>query len=53
MQELLFGLAGSYGALCVPSVFISVTEKEHNFQTNENIALPHLKRKKERNTQLI
>ena len=30
----------------VPNVFIFVTEKEHNSQTDENIALLHLKRKK-------
>ena len=34
------------GTLCVPNVFIFVTEKEHNFQTEKNIALLHLKRKK-------
>ena len=31
---------------CVPNVFIFVTEKEHNSQTDENIALLHLKGKK-------
>ena len=30
----------------VPNVLISVTEKKHNFQNNENIALLHLKIKK-------
>ena len=32
--------------LRAPNVFIFATEKEHNFQTDENIALLHLKRKK-------
>ena len=31
--------------LCVPNVFIFITEKEHDFQTDENIALLHLDRK--------
>ena len=30
---------------CVPNVFIFVTEKEHNFQRNKNIASFQLKRK--------
>ena len=46
MQELLFWLVGWNGTLCVPDVFIFVTETENNFQTNKNIALLHLKRKK-------
>ena len=32
----------------VPNVFIFVTGKEHNFQTNENITLLHLKKKKKK-----
>ena len=44
MQELFFGWAGWDGTLRLPNVF--VTEKEHNFQTDENIELLHLKRKK-------
>ena len=31
---------------CVPNVFIFVTEKEHNSQTDENIALLQFKGKK-------
>ena len=34
------------GILCVPNVFIFVTGKEHNIQTNKNIVLHHLKKKK-------
>ena len=36
---------GRDGTLCVPNIFISITEKEHDFQTDENIALLHLERK--------
>ena len=46
MQELFFGWAGWDGTLRLPNVF--VTEKEHNFQTDENIELLHLKRKKKK-----
>ena len=52
-QELFFwqwrGREGGLDeTLRVPNdyVFIFATEKEHNFQTDENIALLHLKRKK-------
>ena len=34
--------------LCVPNVFIFVTGKEHNIQTNKNIVLHHLKKKKKK-----
>ena len=34
---------------CVPNVFIFVTEKEHNSQTRENIALLHLRERKKPN----
>ena len=35
-----------HGALYAPNIFISVTVKKHYFQTDKNIALGHLKRKK-------
>ena len=38
--------------LRAPNVFIFATEKEHNFQTDENIALLHLKRKKKNLSEL-
>ena len=38
-------LAGVEMGHCVPNVFIFVTEKEHNFQKNKNIASFQLKRK--------
>lgn len=34
-----------------PNIFISVTVKEHYFQTDKNIALVHLKRKKKTSRQ--
>ena len=40
------------GKFVFPNVFIFVTEKEHHFQKNENIALLHLRRKK-KNTSFI
>ena len=40
------GRGGLDETLRAPNVFIFATEKEHNFQTDENIALLHLKRKK-------
>ena len=48
MQELLFffGWVGWDGTLCLPDASMFVTEKEHNFQKNEKIALCHLKRRK-------
>ena len=46
MQKLFFGWAGCDGALFVRNVFIFEKENEHNFQTDENIALLQLKRKK-------
>ena len=40
------GRGGLDETLRAPNVFIFATEKEHNFQTDENIALLYLKRKK-------
>ena len=40
------GRGGLDETLRAPNVFIFATEKEHNFQTDENIALLNLKRKK-------
>ena len=40
------GEGGLDETLRAPNVFIFATEKEHNFQTDENIAFLHLKRKK-------
>lgn len=40
MQESFFGWTGYDWILYVPNVF--VTEKEHDFKTDENIALLHL-----------
>ena len=40
---------GRDGTLCVPNVFNFITEKEHDFQTDENIALLYLERKKKLN----
>ena len=58
-QELFFwqwrGREGGLDeTLRVPNdyVFIFATEKEHNFQTDENIALLHLKRKKKNLSEL-
>ena len=42
---MFLGLEGRDGTLCVPNVFFFVSEKEHNFQKNENIALLQFKRK--------
>ena len=47
-KSYFFGWASYNGALCVHNVFIFVTEKEHYFQMDENIALLHLQRKKEK-----
>ena len=46
------GRGGLDETLRAPNVFIFATEKEHNFQTDENIALLHLKRKKKNLSEL-
>ena len=46
MQDLFFLARWVEMVYYVPNVLISVTEKKHNFQNNENIALLHLKIKK-------
>ena len=46
MQDLFFLARWVEMVYYVPNVLISATEKKHNFQNNENIALLHLNRKK-------
>ena len=43
----LFLAVGWDETLRIPNVFIFVTEKEHNFPTNENIAIRHLRERKQ------
>ena len=41
MQELVYNWVCCSRTLCERIVFMFVTEKEHNFQKNENIVLLH------------
>ena len=46
IEQLLnyfYGWMGWDGTLCVPYIFILGSEKKHNFQNNDNIALLHLR----------
>ena len=44
---VVFGCVRWDETLRVPNVFIFVTEKEHNFPMNENIAILHLRERKQ------
>ena len=51
IEQLLnyfYGWMGWDGTLCVPYIFILGSEKKHNFQNNDNIALLHLRWLKKR-----